>query len=163
MTKTCFWLAGAALLAAAFIAAAGCSTAGSTPQAVSPADLAAVKDLDARFCAAMSGRNVEAAMACFWDSPDLVVVVFGNVARGTPAVRGGIAQMLEQNSSVKLAINEVSYVPSGADVLTVGTATYDLTGTNGTATQIVERWTDLKRKIGGRWVYVLDHATLVPK
>ncbi len=163
MKRTLSWLAAPAVLAAVLVALAGCATAGSAPAALSPADLAAVKDLDQKFCDAMSSRNLEAAMACFWDSPDLVVVVFGNVARGTQAVRGGISQMLQQNASVKLVINEASYVPSGPDVLTVGTATYDLTAADGSSQQIVERWTDLKRKIAGRWVYVLDHATMVPR
>jgi hypothetical protein len=28
---------------------------------------------------------------------------------------------------------------------------------------MVERWSDLRRKIDGRWVYVLDHTTVLPK
>ena len=102
-------------------------------------------------------------MSCFWNSPDLLVVLFGNVQRGYDVVRGGIVQMFEQNETVKLTINEISYVPVGNMVMAVGTATYDLKPKNGPAMQLVERWTDLERKIDGRWVYVLDHATMVPK
>ena len=71
--------------------------------------------------------------------------------------------MFKQNESVKLTVNEASYVQVGDAVMTVGTATYDLLPKNGPSTQIVEVWTDLKRKIGGRWVYVLDQATMVPR
>jgi hypothetical protein len=34
---------------------------------------------------------------------------------------------------------------------------------NGERQLMVERWFDLRRKIDGRWVYVLDHATMLPK
>ncbi len=33
----------------------------------------------------------------------------------------------------------------------------------GQSVHVVERWTDLERRINGRWVYLLDHTTLVPK
>jgi hypothetical protein len=46
--------------------------------------------------------------------------------------------------------------------MTVGVATYDLKPKSGPDTQIVEVWTDLSRKINGRWVYVLDQATILP-
>ena len=134
-----------------------------TTKSLSAVDLAEAKDLDRRFTEAMSRKDLDAAMACFWDSPDLIVVLFGNVLHGAETVRGGIAQMFEQNESVKLTINEVSYVPVGDGVMTVGTATYDLKPKNGPSMQIVEVWTDLKQKIDGRWVYVLDQATMVPK
>jgi hypothetical protein len=48
-------------------------------------------------------------------------------------------------------------------IMAVGTATYDLKPVGAPGVQIVERWTDLEKKIDGRWVYVLDHATMVPK
>jgi ketosteroid isomerase-like protein len=102
-------------------------------------------------------------MDCFWDSPDLIVVPLGNVKRGAEAVRANIAQMFEQNESIKLTINESSSVPVGDAVMTVGTATFELKPKNGPSTQVVEVWTDLARKIDGRWVYVLDHTTMVPE
>ena len=130
---------------------------------LSAADLAEVKDLERRFTEAMSRKDLDAVMDCFWNSPDLIVVLFGNVQRGAEAVRGGIAQMFEQNESVKLTVNEASHVPVGDGVMTVGIETYDLKPKNGPSMQIVEAWTDLKRKIDGRWVYVLDQATMVPE
>jgi ketosteroid isomerase-like protein len=111
----------------------------------------------------MSSKDLDAAMACFWNSPDLIVVVFGNTQRGYDSVRAGVGQMFAQNESVKLVINEISYVPMGDMIMAVGTATYDLKPVGAPGVQIVERWTDLEKKIDGRWVYVLDHATMVPK
>ena len=71
--------------------------------------------------------------------------------------------MFEQNESVKLTVNESSSVPVGVAIMTVGIATYDLKPKNGSSVQIVEVWTDLKRKIDARWVYVLDQASIIPK
>jgi ketosteroid isomerase-like protein len=148
------------ILVSAAILPVACVTSGG---ALSPAESAAAEDLGRRFTEAMSRKDLDGAMSCFWNSPDLIVVLFGNVQRGYEDVRGGIAAMFEQNETVKLTVNEISYVPVGNMIMAVGTATYDLKPKGGPAIQLVERWTDLEQKIDGRWVYVLDHATMVPK
>jgi ketosteroid isomerase-like protein len=138
---------------------AACATTGGTKP-----DLTEAQKLVNRFTEAMSHKDLDGAMACFWNSPDLIVVLFGNVQRGYDTVRAGIAQMFAQNETVKLVVNEISYVPIGDMIMAVGTATYDLKPIGGGPNQqIVERWTDLEKKIDGRLVYVLDHATMVPK
>jgi uncharacterized protein (TIGR02246 family) len=148
------------ILIAAVLLPSACVTSG---RALGPGDQAAVEELAQRFTTAMSRKDLEGAMSCFWNSPELIVVLFGNVQRGYDSVRNGIAAMFEQNETVKLTINEISYVRVGGMVMAVGTATYDLKPKGGPAMQLVERWTDLERRIDGRWVYVLDHATMVPK
>ncbi len=146
------------------LALAGCASTGAPAGGpINPADMAEVRALVNTFTAAMSGKELDGAMNCFWKSPELIVVLFGNVERGYDAVRAGIAQMFAQNETVKLTVNEISYVRMGEMIMAVGTATYDLKPVNGAPMQIVERWTDLERKIDGRWVYVLDHATMLPK
>jgi ketosteroid isomerase-like protein len=147
------------LIAMVFLSVA-CVTSGG---AMRPADRAAAEELGRRFTEAMSRKDLDGAMSCFWNSPELIVVLFGNVQRGYDSVRSGIAAMFEQNETVKLTINEISYVPAGNMIMAVGTATYDLKPKGGPAMQLVERWTDLEQRIDGRWVYVLDHATMVPK
>ena len=137
----------------------GCATTG-----VTKADLDAAQELANRFVGAISRKDLEGTMACVWNSPDMIWVNFGTVVRGYDGFRGGLEQMFAQNESVKLVVNDVSYVPVGDMIMAVGTATIDLQPKNGGASvRIVERWTDLERKIDGRWVYVLDHTTLVPE
>ncbi len=102
-------------------------------------------------------------MACFWNSPDLVVVLWGDVLRGADAVRNNIKRLFDQNQSVRLEVDEITHLLSGDGVVAVGTATFDLKPWNGSSQKIVERWSDLRRKIDGRWVYVLDHATVPEK
>ena len=129
---------------------------------LTPDELAEAKELDRRLCDAMSRKDLDAVMACFWDSPDLVAVIGGVVQKGPQAVRSGITQIFDQNESVRLEVNEVTYLQSGDGVIGVGTATFDLKPTDGQRHLMVERWSDLRRKIDGRWVYVLDHTTVVP-
>ena len=127
------------------------------------ADLAEAKELDRRLIEAMERKDLDAVMACFWDNPDLFVVLDGKVKRGPPAVRAAFKELFDQNESVRLEVNEVTHLPSGDGVIGVGTATYELKSEGGPPRLMVERWSDLRRKIGGRWVYVLDHTTVMPK
>ncbi len=127
------------------------------------ADLAEAKDLDRRFTEAMSQKDLDAAMACFWNGPDLVVVLNGNVYLGHHAARAAIKEVFDQNETVRLEVNEITHVPSGDGVIGIGTATYELKPAGGPRKLMVERWSDLRRKIDGRWVYVLDHTTVMPE
>ena len=126
-------------------------------------ELAEAKDLDRRLCEAIGRKDPDAFMACFWDNPDLVVVIAGTVQKGPAAVRSGIKELFDQNESVRLEVNEVTYLRSGDGIIGVGTATFDLKPVNAQRHLMVERWSDLRRRIDGRWVYVLNHTTMVPK
>ena len=131
-------------------------------RSLTPDELEEARELDQRLCNAMGRKDLDAVMGCFWNSPDLVAVIGGAVQKGPQAVRGGIKQIFDQNESVKLDVDEVTYLRSGDGIIAVGTATFDLTPANGQRHLMVERWSDLRRKIDGRWVYVLDHTTVVP-
>lgn len=130
---------------------------------LSEGELAEAKELDRKLCEAISRKDLDAAMACFWDDPDVVAVIAGEVQKGPDAVRSGLKQLFDQNESVGLEVNEITYLRSGDGIIGVGTATFDLKPVNGQRQLLVERWSDLRRKIDGRWVYVLDHTTIVPK
>jgi uncharacterized protein (TIGR02246 family) len=127
------------------------------------AELAEAKGLDTKLTEALGRKDLDAVMACFWNSPDLVVVIDGAVQRGPDEVRNGFRQLFDGNDSVNLEVNEITYLPSGDGVIGVGTATFDLQPAGGPRHLMVERWSDLRRKIDGRWVYVLDHTTVVPR
>ena len=55
----------------------------------------------------------------------------------------------------------VTELPCGDAVIAVGQATYTLSKGH-VVTSIIEVWTDVRRKINGNWVYVLDHAEVLP-
>ena len=126
--------------------------------------LLATEDLDQRFTDGMSRKDIEQVMSCFWNSPDLILVIYdGTVFRGFDNVRKAVEQMFAQNESLSLVIDEVSHIRQGESVFAVGTATYEMKTKEGDSQRITERWTDVRRKVDGRWVYVMDHAhALVP-
>ena len=121
--------------------------------------LATQEELDRRFCEAVSQRDIDQFMNCFWNSPDLIFVGFdGTVLRGADNVRQAMEGSFAQSESLGMVIDEVSHIPQGESVFAVGTATFEMRAKDGTSQQVRERWTDLRRKVGGRWVYVLVHA-----
>jgi ketosteroid isomerase-like protein len=138
-------------------------TKSATPQSLTEADLEEAKELDRRFSEAFRRKDLDAVMACMWNSPDLVLVQMGTIYRGFDAVRSSIKQLLDQYDSIKLEVNEVSYLPSGDGLIGVGTATFDMQPASGSRKFLIERWSDLRRKIDGHWVYVLDHTTEKPE
>jgi len=126
------------------------------------ADLLANQELDERFVEGMSQKDIEQVMSCFWNSPELVLVDFdGNVFRGSDDVRKVLEQFFAQSESLRLVIDEISHIRAGESVFAVGTATYKMQAKDGTSQQITERWTDVRGKIEGRWIYVLDHTHLL--
>lgn len=141
---------------------AGCATEAEVQQ-LSDEDLAANQELDRQFVEAMSQKDVEKVMSLFWNSPHFVLVTpEGTVHLGWENARKALQEMFAGLESVRLEINEVTHVRSGDCVLAVGTATYQMEPRDGPPQQFTERWTDVRRKIGGRWVYVLDHAHALP-
>ena len=132
-------------------------------RALNQIDLQAQKDLDHRFCQAMSGKDLDGVMSCLWNDPNLIVVLFdGTVYRGWDNVREAVKHLFSGFPSVRLEIDEVSHIPFADGAAAVGTATFRLQGADGSTQRIVERWTDVRRKVDGRWVYVLDHAHALP-
>lgn len=115
--------------------------------------------LDQKLCDAMSRKDIDAAMSCFWDNPDLMVVLNGAVHRGTDEVRQSFQQLFDSNEEISLEVNDVEHVNTGDTIMAVGTATYTLKPKKGNPQLVVERWSDIRRKVGGKWVYVMDHTT----
>ncbi len=138
------------------------SELGLLAQELSDAAMAGNARLDRRFCDAMSNKDVEGAMRCFLDSPDLVVVLYGKILRGPTAVRQFLVDLFSGMRTVHLEIYEVTHWALGETVFAVGTATYQLEALDGSKSTLKECWTDARQKVAGQWVYVLDHATQIP-
>ena len=138
------------------------SDLGLLAQDLNDAVMSANARLDSRFVQAMSNKDIEGAMACLLDSPDLVLVLFGKVLRGPAAVRQFLTELFASMRTVHLEINEVTHWSLGETVFAVGTATYEFEALDGARSTLKECWTDARQKVAGRWVYVLDHATQIP-
>ena len=117
--------------------------------------------LDNRFRDAVNNKDVESAMSCFLDSPDLAVVLYGRALSGPAAVRQFLTDLFSRVKAIHLEINHVSHWSLGGTVFAVGTATYEMEAPDGTTSILKECWTDARQKVAGKWVYVLSHATQV--
>lgn len=140
------------------------ATAVVAPDSLSAADLAANQQLDRRFTMAIAHKDVDEIMTCFAPGADTVLVTWdGNVVRGWNAIRAIVQRLCTDNDTLNLVINEVTHHAAGEFVIAVGTATWSMKPRSATMISFVERWTDLRRKVGGEWVYVLDHAHALSK
>jgi ketosteroid isomerase-like protein len=143
------------------LAVGGAHSTGDHP--LTSTELTPQNELDAKFVEGMNLKDVDKVMRCFWNSPDLILVLAdGTVIRGWANVKRAVEQLFTAHESVSLTIDDVSYVRSGDGIVAVGTATFRMRPKDGPAYQFTERWTDLRRNLGGRWVYVLDHAHALP-
>jgi len=110
----------------------------------------------------VKNKDVNGAMSCFLDSPDLVAVLWGNEFRGPEQLRQAIVGMFNGYDETTLSVDRVREFCSGDVVLSVGQATYSFKKA-GEESKLAEIWTDVRRVVNGRWVYVLDHAEALPK
>jgi ketosteroid isomerase-like protein len=128
-------------------------------QELSVEELAGVQDLDRRFVDAYNRLDIEAFMACLWNSPNLVVLLYdGTVFIGWETVRKVTEEAFEGLESAHVEIVEITHMRSGDAVMAVGTASYELQPKDGPLQKFSARWTDFRRKEDGQWVYVSDHA-----
>jgi uncharacterized protein (TIGR02246 family) len=132
---------------------------GEQAKSLTDAELLGNQELDQRFIESMDQMDIEKLMSCFWNSPDLIFVDFdGNVNRGSDNIRKVFEQFFTQFESLSLVCDEISHIRAGNSVFAVGTATYSMQMKDGTSQQVTQRWSDVRGKIEGRWVYVLDHV-----
>ena len=121
-----------------------------------------VEDLATRFLTAISERDLDGFMSCWWQSPDVTLVLEnGIVVRGYDNIRAGVEGLMEAHSYLNVEVLEISRFRLGDEVYAVGTAVWTRTlkpEYGGGTTSFTERWTDVARKINGTWVYVVDHA-----
>jgi hypothetical protein len=61
--------------------------------------------------------------------------------------------------TVHLEINEISRWCIGETVFAFGAATCRLVALDGTNCMLTKCWTDARRNVAGRWVYILQHAS----
>ena len=131
----------------------------SESQELSAGELAGAQDLDRRFVDAYNRKDVDGLMACLWNSPNLVVVLYdGTVYLGWETVREVIEETFKGLESAHVEIVEVTHIRSGDAIAAVGTANYELQPKDSPLQKFTGRWTDFRRKEDGAWVYVHDHA-----
>lgn len=145
-------LAALVILGAALVA--GCAPAGDSPEKM----VAEANALDKAWLDAYNSKNVDAIMALYWNSPDLTSFPPGEMeVRGFDGVKEGFVKEFAQAADGRLEFVETHNMPVGDAVVgrgkwrfTMPSAQMDVTG----------RYTDVKAKKDGKWVYLMDHASV---
>jgi ketosteroid isomerase-like protein len=130
------------------------------PQGPSPADMvAAANALDQQFSEAFNKADVDAVMATYWKSPDLVSIgPEGMGAKGWDAVKADTSGMFQGMPGAKLEFTSAHNEAQGDVVL--GWGTWKITIPAQPMPQVLEgRYSDVKALRDGKWVYVMDHAS----
>jgi len=76
------------------------------------------------------------------------------------AIKEGNVQGLAALKGAKVEIMESHQIPAGDMVVGWGLYKMTIPAENGTTTEVQGRFTDLKGERDGKWVYVLDHASI---
>lgn len=117
--------------------------------------------LDRRMVSAFSKKDLAGVLSCFADSPDLIVVLWGTEMHGPGELGQALESLFSRCTAVKLTIDRISRILSGGVVMAIGRATC-MMASNGSTDVVGEVWTDVRRRVNGRWVYIIDHSELLP-
>jgi ketosteroid isomerase-like protein len=120
----------------------------------------AVQELGEKFVTAFNEGDLEAVMSCWWNSPNtLLVLENGVVVQGYDNIYAGVEGLINGTEWRTLTVDEIiSRFRVNDEVYTVGKATWHYKIIDGPEISFQEVWTDVAKKVGGKWVYVVDHA-----
>ena len=122
--------------------------------------IAAASALDQRFLTAINAGDVDGVMATYWNNPELVTFwPDAMITRGWAATKEGVTQMFKDMPGATLELTESHQMIAGDAVIGWGLWRMSLPLAEGGSTTMEGRYTDVKAKRDGRWVYLLDHAS----
>lgn len=119
----------------------------------------ALDALSDKFLTAMEAGDLDGFMECIWNSPDFIFVSEkGQISRGWNNMKVGVEGLMNATEWRKLTVDEISSFRLGDAVYSVGVATWNFKLKNGPEIKFKEVWTDVAKRIDGKFVYVVDHA-----
>jgi ketosteroid isomerase-like protein len=148
-------------LAAALLAAlAACAPKPVVPDTAKMVEQA--KALDARFIAAFNAGDAAAVMDTYENSPELVSYPPDALeAIGYDAVKAGYEKSFAGMPGGKLELIDPHYRAIGDAVLSYGRWKMVMPNPQGGAPiELTGRFTDVKAERNGKWVYLVDHASV---
>lgn len=132
----------------------GCAQTGESPDKM----IEAAKALDNQFMEAYNKGDVDGVMATYWNSPDLVSFPPGMLeSRGWEGSRRSMVKEFEASPGGQLEMFDQQYTVGGEYVVTWGKWRYTAPGMSEPA---IGRFTDVKAKRDGKWVYIHDHSSI---
>jgi len=135
----------------------GCAPQGENPEKM----IAAAKELDKQFSEALNKGDVDAVMATYWNSPELVSFPTDAMeVRGWQAAKDGLQQTVANMPNATFELTETNYKAVGDVVIGWGKWRLTMTPSGGEPVVIDGRYTDVKAERDGKWVYILDHGSV---
>ena len=120
------------------------------------------EELAERFLSAISEKDLDKFMSCWWNSPDVTLVLEnGTVVQGWENIRNGMEFLMGACEELNVEVHEITKFRVDNTIYSFGTATWTRVFKpefGGQTEVFTERWTDTARKINGQWVYIIDHA-----
>ncbi len=119
--------------------------------------------LDAAWAKAMKAGDLEAVVACY-ASDAVLWLPGGPEARGTKAIREAYAGMLSANTVTEATLTNTHYETWQNLSMGWGNFTLALQPKQGGAPAVMHgRFTEVAKRIDGKWRYVADHASVDPE
>lgn len=133
---------------------------GCAPAPNPAAMLAAADSLDARFVAAFNNRDAAAVAALYADSGSVSIGPDGAIATGRAEIEAGLKPTMAAMAGLRLDLSERHSRVVGTTVVTWGVSRLMSTAGSDARVLMEGRFSDVKAQRDGRWVYVLDHASV---
>lgn len=131
---------------------------------VLPAAIASPAGMTSSACwlAGFKAGDADATAACY--APDAVMWFPGGpVAKGRDAIRAGYVGYFTTFTIKEATLSELGSKSLGDSVATWGTFKIVMSPkAGGDDVTEVGRYTDVSQKIGGKWMYIVDHASDEP-
>ena len=118
--------------------------------------------VDAAWIAAVKANDIEAVMKCY--AADAVMwLPNAPSARGTKAIRAAYEGLLSANTVKDATLSDVTYRTVGNTSVAWGRFSLTLAPkAGGDPVAMTGRFTEAAERRGGRWVYIVDHASAEP-
>jgi len=111
------------------------------------------------FTPAFKAGNADAVAACYADNA-ILWLPGGPMAQGRTAIRDGFAGFFAKSTIKDITISPIGHERMGNSMASWGTFTVRMVDkATGVETTEHGRYTDVSKKIGGRWLYVVDHPS----
>ncbi len=138
-----------------------CVFSGSGPSGDSPEQMiAAARAVDDKFVEAYNNGDVDAVMETYWNNPGVVLYDPGALEiRGWDAIKMSMAETFSSMPGGRMEFTEKNEMVAGDMVIGWGRWRWTGEMPDGSSMSMDGRYTDVKAKRDGKWVYIIDHAS----
>lgn len=135
----------------------GCAPQGEDPEKM----ITAAKALDQQFIEAWNKGDVDAIMATYWNNPELISYQPDTDCKGWQATKDGYVDFFANAPKTTVQLIESTYKATGDFVVGWGKVRMTEPSAQGAPPmETLIRFTNVIAKRDGKWVYVMDHASV---